>query len=621
MCGIAGILSPRDQLVTDQQIQAMGKSQLHRGPDNFGTLLYGNCGFAHTRLSIMDLSDAGNQPISDGRYVLIYNGEIYNYLSLREILHERGVKFKSTSDTEVLFYYLIHFGVPETLKAIRGMFAFSFYDTEEQTVYLCRDRLGIKPLFWTYENGRLYWSSEVKALLAVTSVEPDPVKTLFATASVGDHSNYYTVFKNVSHVSPGAYLVANPGTPPQQHFYYTILDDIDENYYRELDRLDKAEVQARFETILNNSIKSMLMSDAPMGAFVSGGIDSSLIALKAVQHDQALTLFTANVVGRHSEVEDARRLSQSVNRQLYEAAFQPEMMLTYWAESTYHYEVPIVTHTNSIPFAQVAKLAHAQRVKAVLTGEGSDELFLGYPRLLTRRYNKIVRMPADLVQSAYGLVPQLKAYLFATESNASDFIELMIQDFERQRLREEGYRAYGFLPPKAVSEQYLTIQMVRESLLALLLRNDRMGMLAGIESRFPYLDEEMIRFAVNLPVRFKIGRSTRFHDYKHPFLIDKAIVRRTALKYLPESLVYKRKEGFPMYGHKNVQVKPGFFKGGYVQSIAGITSDAEHYMIANYPYLTAKLASVEVFGRIFAFKESLETITEHLHQYITLQGI
>jgi asparagine synthase (glutamine-hydrolysing) len=620
MCGIAGVLLPLGQSVTEAQVRAMGETLFHRGPDNFGLLVRKNIGFAHTRLSILDPSPAAHQPIHDGRYTLIYNGEIYNYLDLRRQLETRNVSFKSTSDTEVLFHYLIHFGVAATLPALRGMFAFSFYDNETDTVYLCRDHLGIKPLFWTRYNGGLYWASEVKALRAMLPIRPDPVKTLFAAASIADHSNEYTVFKDVYHVPPGAYLVAQSALPPRIRYYYDILDDIHEATYRELNRMTMSEVTERFQQLFRQSVKSMMISDAPLGAFVSGGIDSGLVALHASRQHHEIAFFTANVLGKYSEVEEARFLSRSLGCPLHEAPFAPEMMLQLWAKATFHYEAPLVTHTNAVPFAVVAELARQNSVKAVLTGEGADELFLGYPYLFAKSYRKLLTLPVELLKGAYRLIPKLRLLLFPEGGRSiNDFLELLVQTFERQRLRERGFQAYEFLPSKEIPRQYLTIQMLREHLISLLHRNDRMGMLASIESRFPFLDEDLIRFAVNLPYRFKVALTHRWHDIYHPFLLDKAILRQAGRAGLSASLVRKPKRGFPMYGHKFLEVRPGFFKNGYLADLAGLTSQVESYMLARESrYFIGKLASVEVFGRLFAFGDEPEKVTEHVLRYATM---
>ena len=188
MCGIAGFILNHSAPADDRLI-SMGHTLAHRGPDHFSFLIRDNAGFSHNRLSIIDVSEAGNQPFYNDRYVLCYNGEIYNYLELKQELVRDGVIFQSQSDTEVLFHYLINRGVKETLRSIKGMFAFTFYDIGEKTVYLCRDRLGIKPLNWILRSDGLYWASEVKAMASIIPISPDPIKTLISMAGAGEMSD------------------------------------------------------------------------------------------------------------------------------------------------------------------------------------------------------------------------------------------------------------------------------------------------------------------------------------------------------------------------------------------------------------------------------------------------
>jgi len=620
MCGIAGAFSAKADNAMEQAVEAMGRAQHHRGPDNSSLWANDRVAVAHNRLSIIDLSTAGNQPFRDERYVLAYNGEIYNYQELRRELLAKGSTFSSTSDTAVLFEHLVQFGVHETLKSIRGMFAFSWYDSLEKTLYLCRDRFGIKPLAWTISGTTLYWASEVKALAAATKVKPDPVKTLFAATSAGDCSGEYTVFRDVRQVAPGSYLACKPGRAPEVVHYYSIVDDIDEGYYRELDKMRQKDIQEVFAKLLEQSVERMLMSDVPMGAFVSGGVDSSLIAAIAADRHPDINLFTANVVGVHSEFEDAKLLSRTLGKPLSDARFTADMMLQEWAKTTYHYECPIVTHTNAIPLAAVAKCAHAHGVKPVLTGEGSDELFMGYPKLLAERYRRVASAPVDALKACYGVIPPLRKYLFPKQA-ASNLSVLggVVRGFEGPLIRDECHEAYSFLPAKAIAEHCRTIMMIRGGLLALLHRNDRMGMQNSVESRFPYLDEDIVRFGINLPVKWKMANTRRFYNWKHPFLIDKAVVRRDAQSRLPAALALKKKEGFPMYGHKNVRVKEGYFQDGYFAQLVGLTRKAEkHFIEKADPYHVAKMVSVDVFGRLFSFSESQTSVTERLLAYGSL---
>lgn len=615
MCGISGMYTRNGGPASLDTVKEMGLMMSHRGPDNFGFEMKDKVAMAHNRLSLLDLSDAGNQPFSNDRYMLAYNGEIYNFQKIRSRLEqEYKLAFNTTSDTEVLFFSLIHDGIDKCLSEINGMYAFAFYDKENASLILARDRMGIKPLYYYEKLGSFYWASEIKALARVLDLTPDPIRTLFSANNIGEKSIEHTLFKGLRSVNPGCYLRIGTNNEPQTVTYYDVLDQFDRDMYRDMERQTTESVLSNFEAMFSDSVKSMLISDAPVGAFVSGGIDSSLISAVASKHNADIKLFTANVIGKYSEFPDVQILSKHLKKQVFDYKFEPEMLLRDWADVTYHYDCPIVVHVNSIPFSNVARLARDSGVKAVLTGEGADELFLGYPRLLTKRYESLAKFPVNAVKSLYKLSPKLHGFLFPENgSNPMSFLNKLVQGFELQQLQERGHETFGFLSPQKHYEQYLTINMIREHLVTLLHRNDRMGMMSSIEARFPFLDEQIVKFAINLPSKFKIGRSGRFHNYKHPFLIDKWIVRKTAEKYLPRELVTKKKNGFPMFGHKFVKIKANFFENGWIAENLGLKRNAQDFFTRTEdPYFIAKLASVEIFGRIFGLGQSLEEVKNHV---------
>lgn len=616
MCGIAGIYNKNDREVSLELVESIGSMMTHRGPDNFSCFGLRKLGVSHNRLSLLDLSPAANQPFKNDDYTLVYNGEIYNFQEIRKRLErEYNIDFETTSDTEVLFYSLIYDGVHNCLKQIKGMFAFGFYDKKKDELWLARDRLGIKPLYYHERNGSFYWSSEIKALAQTLDLKLDPIKTLFSLIGIAEKSSDYTMFDGVFPVKPGTFLkITSKSSEPELTYYYKVIDDFEPEIYKELDNRTSSEVVSEFERLFVDSIKSMLVSDAPLGTFVSGGIDSSLISAIAKNLYPNLKLFTANVTGPHSEFEDARALAGHIGSELFDYRFEPEMMLSDWAEVTYFYECPIVVHANAIPFANVAKLAHEMKVKAVLTGEGADELFLGYPRLLTKRYDKFATLPVNAVKSFYKLVPGLTSYLFPNGKPSSlDFVSQIVQGFESVRNSEENSDKFNFLNKTKRREQYLTLRMLGDHLATLLHRNDRMGMMASIEARFPFLEESLVKFAINLPTKYKIGNSFRFHNYKHPFLIDKWIVREISKKYLPKRIVNKKKEGFPMTGLKSVRLKGEFFRDGWISNSLFLTSKIQDYLVETQdPYYIGKLASVEIFGRIYGRGESVDHVKDHI---------
>lgn len=623
MCGIAGMYRQGGGQASIDTVKQMGLAMKHRGPDNFGFELKGSVAMAHNRLSFLDLSVAANQPFSNERYSLVYNGEIYNFQRLRErLIKEYGIQFVTTSDTEVLFYSLIHDGIDECLRHLRGMFAFAFYDKDEGVLWLARDRMGIKPLYYYQGQGCLYWASEIKALAKTLGLKPDPIRTLFSANNMAEKSTKYTLFKGLLSLKPGSYLRVDSAGQPNEVVYYDVVDEFDQGYYDDLNNQTSEKIVTTFDQLFSDSVQKMLISDAPVGAFVSGGIDSSMISAVASKFDSDIKLFTANVVGKFSEFADVEALSRHIGKKIFAYKFEPKMMLRDWAEATYYYDCPIVIHVNSIPFSNVARLARDSNVKAVLTGEGADELFLGYPRLLTQRYNAIATFPVKAVESLYKLYPSLHRYLFPSNgSSPISFINKLVQGFELQRLQDRASEKLGELNDRNRGEQYMTINMIREHLVTLLHRNDRMGMMSSIEARFPFLDEEIVKFAVNLPSKFKIGRTHRFNNFKHPFLIDKWIVRKTAEKYLPKQIVRKKKNGFPMYGHKYLRVKDNFFRNGWIAESLGLSNGVQEFLLKTQdPYFVAKLASVEVFGRIFGLDHSNEMVSKHIYDNAEMIG-
>ncbi len=615
MCGIAGVFQRNGKEASIEVAERLGHVMTHRGPNNFGAELRGKAALAHNRLSLLDLSEAANQPFSNRRYSLVYNGEIYNFQKTRARLErEFEVGFRTTCDTEVLFNSLALEGIEKCLSTTRGMFAFAFYDELEETLWLARDRVGIKPLYYCESNGAIYWASEIKALAQILGLQPDPVRTLFAANNIAEKSPEFTLFKGVKSVRPGSYLRIGLRGEPVETIYYDVVEDFDLDYHKELNEKPSDKILGDFDLIFSQAVQKMLVSDAPVGAFVSGGIDSSMISAVASKHNADIKLFTANIVGKYSEYEDVKALSNYIDKDVYEYRFEPDMILRDWAAVTYHYECPIVVHVNSIPFSNVARLARDSNVKAVLTGEGADELFLGYPRLLTRRYDSIAAMPKDLFESLCKVVPKLHSYVFENNGNTPiAFLNNLVQGFELEQLEYRASERLSGLSARNRDEQYMTIKMIREHLITLLHRNDRMGMMSSIEARFPFLDEEMVRFAVNLPSKYKIGRTRRFHNYKHPFLVDKWIVRKAAEKYLPKRIVRKKKEGFPMYGHKFLKIDQGFFRDGWVADNLGLSRSAQSFLVESQePYFVAKLASVEVFGRIYSMGHSIDEVSRHI---------
>jgi asparagine synthase (glutamine-hydrolysing) len=615
MCGISGYLLKDGAHVDENTLAKMGQRLAHRGPDNISIMTTGNAGFAHTRLSIIDLSDAGNQPFSNGRYVLCFNGEIYNYLELKKYLVSYGVQFASSSDTEVLFYLLINDGVHETLNKIKGMFAFSFYDIEKKELYLCRDRFGIKPLNYYLHDSGVYWASEIKAFLDIFDIKPDPIKTLFSFTGNGENLVGNTIFKNIKQIQPGNFLFCTSGKTPQSITYFDPVDLVDQNYFNELDNYPEKELINEFSILFDKSVNSMLMSDAPIGVFVSGGLDSNLISSYAKRYKSDINLFTANVLGKFSEFSDATLLSNTLNLPLLDYKFEPQMFIRDLTNATYYYECPIIRYSNAIPLMNIAKMARKNFIKPVLTGEGSDELFLGYPDVLYSNYVKYLTWPIESMKKMYGLIPGLKRRI--NHNHLPDFIANLSNGYEENLLKKKSHDAFKFIPKKSIYRQSLTLCLLQNPLLGLLFRNDRMGMMASIESRFPYLDEELVKFAINLPCRWKMRTTAKLYDIRHPFIVDKYLVRKAAELSLPKRLAKKTKWYFKIHDYDDLSVNSDFFSNGYLQHELGLSSrDLKHLSSVNAPDLLSKLVSIDIFGRIYDMKQSTGEIDSLVQKHV-----
>lgn len=620
MCGIAGVLGQPGTPIDQSDLTAMARALAHRGPDATGEWIGDGVGVAHTRLSLIDLSDAGNQPLVFGSDVLVYNGEIYNFRELRNDLERRGRRFVGTSDSEVLLASLQMDGVRRTLESIRGMFAFAFIEGSTGTTYLCRDRYGIKPLVFKRSVGRVVFASEVKAIMAVDSPVLDETLTLFSVRALGDRFQRRTLFSDVEQVAPGSVVEVRGGRVELTWCFSQILDGVDERRYRELDRSSFHDVVVELGGLLERSVARTSVCDADLGVFLSGGVDSSLItAIAARQGVRSLRAFTSDVVGPSSEKAAAEAIAAYLGVDVETEEFHSGDWVGDWVRATWYLETPVITNPSTLPFARVAKRAQWSGFKAVLTGEGADELFLGYPRLASGGLERVAGAPVDFIRRLYRRVPGLlDAVLDERDVRSAEFVRGIAGGFEEDRIDGDAVRRYEFVGSASSATLHArSAAMVQTSLQALLQRNDRMGMLASIESRFPYLDEDVVAFALNLPVRHKLRRSMSVHDPKHPFVVDKAPIRAVAARYLGRDRADRRKSGFPTPGLHAVRVRPGAFSDGWVsRSLSHGRDFDEQIQDWVQPYDVAKLLSVEIFGRLFGDRQARDEVEDFVRRVV-----
>jgi asparagine synthase (glutamine-hydrolysing) len=563
MCGIAGIVAS-DRLQADEcaRLARMRDVITHRGPDDAGTYCDGLAGLAHRRLSIVDLA-AGHQPLSneDGTVWVVFNGEIYNHAEIRPLLEARGHVYRTRCDTETIVHAYEEWG-DACLERFRGMFAFAIWDAPRRRLLLARDRMGIKPLYWTMTRGRLLFGSEIKAILASDLVRAvaneHAVPELLGTRYV---SGTETLFQGIHRLLPGHVLTFEHGVPTTRQWWDIPVGRCRPN----VNNLSDADAVAQFRTRLEDAVRTRLMADVPLGMFLSGGLDSSAVAaLMAGMIDRPLQTFSVAFRQRaFSELGYARQVAAAIKADPHEIVIGERDFFEALPRLVWHEDEPIA-HPSSVPLYFVSKLA-GEHVKVVLTGEGSDELLAGYgkyPRALANwRAGAFWGLaPEPLRQFVAGtIVPRLPGRLgrYATRSFLAmpRTPEAMFFDnFAAIGLARQAALLGPRLAPLATPEAYapsrayldapngvsttldrLLYADLKTYLVELLMKQDQMSMAASIESRVPFLDHHLVEFAAALPPRMKLrGLTTKW------------ILREAVKTLLPREILTRRKMGFPV---------------------------------------------------------------------------
>jgi asparagine synthase (glutamine-hydrolysing) len=602
MCGIFGVLY-RDGRTTpdDERLQRTAAVLGHRGPDAAGRFKEAGIGLVHARLSLLDLSERGNQPFWDEarRYALVYNGEIYNFQAIRAELQAEGVAFSTESDTEVLLKGILHRGLDEILPRLEGMFAFGLWDREERRLTLVRDRLGIKPLSVYVDDDMLIFSSEIKAMRPWRALQPDAQMASAYLGGFGGPTRDRSFFRDVSMLAPGTVLQMRPGESPSLRKFFHIADFWDPEEHRRLSSLKPRAIVDALDALLFESVRKHLIADAPVGAFCSGGLDSSLVMAMASRLHSNLAIFHADVAGPLSEHDAALALARHLRLDMKTVQVRDQDFVDQLAPVLWHYEYPFTYHPNSVPFLAVSRLVRANGVKAVLSGEGSDECFLGYGPIAYEDLRRAYRGVLERVRGAVHRVPKLGKALWPAPSEYDPLVAGMQQNFERDLDRadvEKRIRESGGARPR----DYRSLEWLGYHLRTLLHRNDALGMAASIEARFPYLDHDVVRFAVNLPYEYKIRPSLRTLERAHPFLRDKWAVRAVADRYIPRALSQRKKIGFPVNAYERLQCDRAFFRDGFVAGVFRLDERAmTHVLDHAAPPLALRLLMLEAWGRLF----------------------
>jgi len=567
MCGIAGIVSTE---CLDQEAPAratrMRDVMAHRGPDEAGLHCDPHAALAHRRLSIVDLS-AGQQPLSneDGSVWVIFNGEIYNHAALRAELETQGHAYRTKSDTETIVHAYEQWG-DDCVVRFRGMFAFAIWDAPRRRLLLVRDRLGIKPLYWTFRHGTLCFGSEIKAILASGLVEPQANEAVLPEVlSTRYISGDATMFRGIHKLLPGHVLVFDGGAIATRQYWEVPVGDALSS--ARVSNATTTNVVGTFRSLLEESVRLRLMSDVPLGMFLSGGIDSSAIAaLMTKMIDRPLQTFSVAFKDRaFNETEYARAVARAIGAVSHEVVIDDRDFFDALPKLVWHEDEPIA-HPSSVPLYYVSALAR-QHVTVVLTGEGSDELLAGYGKYPRAAWNWRAgtvyerMLPGALRGSiARGLLPLLPTPLarYARRSFlAMDRTPeaMFFNNFASIRLADQhtllgpalrdaatpaaaygsSVRHFNKLGDTSTLLDRLLYTDMKTYLVELLMKQDQMSMAASIESRVPFLDHKLVEYAARLPDDWKLNGWT-----------TKRVLRESMKGLLPDSILNRPKMGFPV---------------------------------------------------------------------------
>ncbi len=549
MCGIAGIMGAPEKTVSAAEIHSMCSVMVHRGPDDEGIHTAPGIGLGMRRLSIIDL-EHGRQPMrnEDGSVHVVANGEIYNFRELRQDLEQRGHTFNSGSDTETIVHLYEEYGV-DCVQHLRGMFGLAIWDARRRQLVLARDRLGIKPLYWTRTPARLTFASELKCLLQLSDVPRalnlEAVDHLFAALSTPSADS---ILEGVHKLEPGHVLVARSGSEPVIRRYWDVEFKPDHSR-------DEASFVDELRGLLDESVRMHMVSDVPLGAFLSGGIDSSaVVATMAGISDRPVNTFSIGFrEPKYDESGHARRLANQLgteHRQLILEADAVDVL----DDITWHLDEPF-GDSSAIPTYMVSKLA-SEHVTVVLSGDGGDELFAGYDKYVKEgREQRIDRVPAPLRRAAarvghamregwpgrrflqHHALSGTERYLDACQIMNLTERRALLHPEVRSRLQGDIARrdadAYLLGDDHDWLSRVQYLDLHRYLPLDILTKVDRMSMAHSIEVRVPLLDHKLVEFAATIPPELKLKNGT-----------TKSIFKEAMRGILPDDLIDRPKRGF-----------------------------------------------------------------------------
>jgi len=556
MCGIAGILKFDGLTGSDiQAIHTMTHIIAHRGPDDKGIFISAGtpplAALSNRRLSIIDLTAAGHQPMSDpsGRFWIVFNGEIYNFKELRDLLQKRNWAFKSRSDTEVLLYLYIDYG-PACLSMLDGMFACAIWDEKDKRLFLARDRAGKKPLFYYLDNKRFLFSSEIKSILAHPDVHSAP--------NLKEFPNYFflryvpapnTMFEKIYKLPPASYVFVSSNNFKIQK-YWDIQPKI-----RQKTESNKAKIEKELISRFERSVEKRLIADVPIGVFLSGGIDSSaVVAVMSKLLGENIKTYSVGFRSPWlSELEYAKIVAETYKTDHHEVLISPSDFVNNLENIIWFRDIPL-SEPADVPVYILSRLA-SEKVKVVLSGEGGDEVFGGYYKYFLESYTRYIRaLPNPLkilfLRSASHLpfkFIKIKHYIrvsfvqndleraFSWFSSMADesLDKILSYDFQRPIIIPKEITAdlqlLGYSGAEALS--YLDLKYwLPDNLLE---RADRLTMANSLELRAPFMDHSLVEFSFSLP-----------QSMKAKWFSTKILLKQAMEQLLPKKIIYRKKVGF-----------------------------------------------------------------------------
>ena len=619
MCGLAGLVrlgDGGDDIDAEARVRAMCGLLAHRGPDDEGVATVGRACLGARRLSIIDVSAAGHMPMSDEsrRWWIVYNGEIYNFLPIREELIALGHSFHSRTDTEVVLHAYMEWGT-SCLDRFVGMFAFAICDAESGTVLLARDRYGKKPLYYTHVGDAVLFASELKALMIGRKdmrIDKHEMLGWLLHRDVGGLT-HESLIEGIYSVLPGQIVTIGKYDVTAAK-YYSPIDHVSHDAYQRCSTAQPSEIVDEIDRTLGDAVRLRLVSDVPVGTMLSGGVDSSLITAMAANYSSSLTAFHVAVEGfpRFNERRFAEQLARAkqipfVPLTLTGAQFRQALPYV-----SYLSDMPLM-HPNSVAYYLISRVARQHGVIVLLSGEGADELFGGYSwkyrqTIRLRRIRRVLQLIPERIHRILALLVYDYMEMPASSHHFRDLLPPtinLLDRYARVEWEEKCFAAYDFVEEE--KDRVVLAAMLadlNDFLSPLLCRLDRMSMGASVECRVPFLDHRLVHQAINLPADYKIGARA-----------DKWVLRQVASRYIPTDLAAREKVGFPLPLLEYIEplICSEFFANGYCESELKLNRRGIERLCSSgrrWVYGIFALIALEIWGRIFFMGQKVEEIAE-----------